>query len=170
MAGFSPVYPRTISGFDRRSPLEHPELEMIALRMDRLYRDFGLAGTHRGEMLARYALLIEADKALAVLGRVIASITLRDDPGIRPARPAMLGKASTAEVRDFAIGFSLRLAGWIEQLENFYGVTLWQQLGTIEHAGDDAASAVPRPAGGGNNVPRLVRDDDDETPQPGDDI
>lgn len=127
---FTPQFPRTVAGSEWRAPLIHPEIEAIAKRADHLYREFGLSEDHRVEMLLRYALLAEADKAIVTLSKIASGITLLNDPGIRPARPVS-DRASYGEIRDVAIGFALRFSEWVQRLENVYGLTAYRKLGEI---------------------------------------
>lgn len=140
---FTPKFPRTVAGTEWRSPLAHPEIEAIANRVDHLYRNFSLSEDHRAELLLRYAYLAEADKAIDTLGKIASSITLEDDPGIRPARP-INGNASGGEIRDAAVGFALRFAAWVQRLEDMYGITAWKRFGEIvNHDEDDNPDPSP---------------------------
>jgi hypothetical protein len=136
MSEFSPQFPRTVAGADWRTSLVHPEIEAIAKRADHLYRHYGLSEEHRVEMLMRYAYLVEADKAIDRLGKLMSGITLLNDPGIRPARPVG-GGATGGEIRDVAVGFALRLADWVQRLEDVYGVTAWRKLDELVNRDED---------------------------------
>jgi hypothetical protein len=128
---FTPQFPRTVAGTEWRAPLDHPEIEAIAKRLDHLYRNFSLSEAHRAEMLVRYSHLVRADEAIESLVALFAEFS-RDmplgDPGIRPKKPAPVpGSGNTAA--QVAVGFVLRMAEWVKRLEDVYGVTAWRKLG-----------------------------------------
>lgn len=152
---FTPKFPRSISGGDFRTPLIHPEVEAIAKRADHLYREFGLSEDHRVEMLLRYGYLVEADRAIDRLSKIVSGITLEDDPGIRPARP-ISGKQLGGEIRDVAVGFALRMAEWVQRLEDVYGVTAWKRLGEV--ASRDGSEIYDAKTGEPHGMPQLVDD------------
>jgi hypothetical protein len=162
---FTPKFPRSISGGDYRTPLDHPEIEGVAKRLNHLYRNYGLSETHRAEMLVRYALLAKADKAIDTLtasmakfagdGQLVDSASLPlGDPGIRPKKPLRGG--STGDALNAAVGFALRLAEWVQRLEDLYGVTAWKRLGEVVNRDAEVYDAETGEARG--------------APHPGDDI
>ncbi|MCA6110465.1 hypothetical protein [Bradyrhizobium cenepequi] len=160
MSEFTPKFPRTVSGAEWRAPLDHPEIEAIAKRLDHLYRNFSLSEAHRAEMIVRYSYLVRADEAIDRLvtsiaefsGSMAADVRPLGDPGIRPKKPTC-GGGSAGDGLNAAVGFALRLAAWVQRLEDIYGVTAWRKLGEI----------VNRDEG-------EVRDARGGAPQPGDDI
>lgn len=136
MSEFTPQFPRSISGGDYRTPLDRAEIEALAKRLDHLYRNYGLSETHRAEMLVRYALLVEADKAIEALIVSISKFasdgeiaSLLGDPGVRPKKPR--GGGSVGSDLNAAVGFALRLAEWVQRLEDLYGLTAYRKLGEI---------------------------------------
>ena len=142
MSDFTPKFPRSISGGDYRIPLDHPDIEAVAKRLDHLYRNYGLSETHRAEMIARYALLADADKAIEALIASIAKFASDDqiasllgDPGIRPKKPR--GGGTVGSDLNVAVGFTLRLAEWVQRLEDVYGVTAWKRFGEIVPRDED---------------------------------
>jgi len=141
MSEFTPKFPRSIAGGDHRTPLDHPDVEAVAKRIDHLYRNYGLSETHRAEMLVRYALLAEEDKLIDALtasmarfagdGQLVDSASLPlGDPGIRPKKP-LSGGSTAGDALNAAVGFALRMAEWVQRLEDLYGVTAWKRLGEV---------------------------------------
>jgi hypothetical protein len=137
MTEYKPQFPRTVAGTEWRAPLVHPEIEAIAKRLDHLYRDYSLSETHRAEMLVRYALLADADKAIdtltASVARFVDSASLPlGDPGIRPKKPR--GYGDLGDALKVAVGFALRVGEWVQRLEDLYGIT------ALRHGGVSARS------------------------------
>ena len=129
MSEFIPKFPRMVAGTEWRAPLLHPEIESIAKRADHLYRNYSLSEEHRSLMLVQYARLVETDNLLDGLGKLVSEISLRNDPGIRPEKPVKGGNGG--EVIDIAVGFALRLEGWVQRLEDHYGLTAWRKFGEV---------------------------------------
>lgn len=147
---FTPQFPRTVAGTEWRAPLDHPEIEAIAKRLDHMYRNFGLSEAHRAEILARYAHLAKADEAIDSLltstqklsGRDTTDVLPLGDPGIRPKKPRHGN--SVGEGLHLAVGFVRRLAEWVQRLEDTYGVTAWKRFGEIvNHDEDDNPDPSP---------------------------
>ncbi|MGB3271339.1 MAG: hypothetical protein WBA66_00380 [Xanthobacteraceae bacterium] len=130
---FTPQWPRTVAGADWRAPLYRPELEAIAKRADHLYRTYSLSEEHRAWMLVQYGRLVEADKLIDALSRIMGEISLRNDPGVRPSKPMKHGIGSNSETINGAVGFAPRLADWVQKLEDHYGVTAWREFGHVGH-------------------------------------
>lgn len=65
MHDFTPRFPRSVSGRDFRVPLDHPDIEAIARRIDRLYRAAPLTNEDRGRLLKIYEGLEQVDYCLA---------------------------------------------------------------------------------------------------------
>jgi hypothetical protein len=162
MSEFTPKFPRSISGGDYRTPLDHQDVEAVARRLDHLYRSYGLSEAHRAEMLARYALLAEADKAIDTLiasmarfagdGQLVDNAPLPlGDPGIRPKKPRS-GGSTAGDGLNAAVGFALRLAEWVQRLEDLYGVTAWKRFGEIVNRDGGEVYDASR-------VPQLVDDE-----------
>lgn len=149
---FDPNWPRTVAGTEWRAPLIHPELEAIAKRADHLYRNYSLSEEHRSLMLVQYARLVDADNLLDGLGKIVSDISLRNDPGIRPVKPMKGGNGG--EAVDRTVGFALRLQGWLQRLEDHYGVTFLKRFGEVIDRGDDGE----------------IFDAETGEPMPGDDI
>jgi hypothetical protein len=156
MSEFTPQFPRAVAGTEWRAPLNHPEIEAIAKRLDHLYRNFSLSEAHRAEMIVRYSHLVMADEAIDRLvasvakfnGGVTADELALGDPGIRPKKPKR-GDGSVSDgddpVRDgirMSVGFALRLAEWTQRLENIYGVTAWKRFGETVNRDEDGNPLV----------------------------
>jgi hypothetical protein len=178
MSEFTPQFPRTVAGTEWRAALSNSDLEAIAMRADHLYRNTGLSEEHRAKLLARYALIVEADALIEELGFVARQFSLQNDPGVRPSKLTKGG--SGGDMIKIAAGFALRLSEWIKLLEDHYGVTAWREFGRVDR--DDCFPDDPRHP---KNAPLPVPDRnvvslrnpnsqpvmvDDDAPEPGDDI
>ncbi|MER8440718.1 hypothetical protein NKH36_33150 [Mesorhizobium sp. M1312] len=149
---YSPRFPRSISGNDFRLPLDHPEIEAVGRRADRLYRTAKLSDDERAWLLKKYAGLEVAD--LYLMGALGDRPLPKTD--LRPCRPRLGGGTAGPTIEDHA-GFVTRMLEYVERLErsNSGAAAIVDDIPT---ALDPAASERP------------VSVDDDRLGDPGDDI
>lgn len=148
---YAPKFPRAVNGGDWRAPLDHPEVEAIGKRADRLYRTVSLADEDRAMLIKIYAELASTDSWLSrTIGeRVLPETTVRPRSSSRPG----WDDRAVPDI-EWRVGFVARAGAYVERLEQ-------------RHA--EALDVVLRPAHAVERVKPVLVDD---TPDmgPGDDI
>ncbi|HEV2897372.1 MAG TPA: hypothetical protein VGX71_05925 [Pseudaminobacter sp.] len=153
---YSPRFPRSISGNEYRPPLDHPDIEAVGRRADRLYRTAPLTDDERPLLLKKYDGLKAAD--LFLTGRLDERPLPETD--LRPVRP-WSGDGLAGSVTEYHVGFVARTREYVERLERRY-----TRSATVDDDLTDDRPIATDPSAS----ERPVLANDDQPGDPGDDI
>ncbi|GLS30561.1 hypothetical protein SAMN04488498_103122 [Mesorhizobium albiziae] len=116
---YTPKFPRSISAGDYRLPLDHPDVEAVGRRADRLYQTAPLSDDERGLLIKKYAGLEDADRFLSGW----LHDRLLPETNLRPQRP-WSGGGVVGAVTEHHVGFVARAREYIEKLERRHPATI----------------------------------------------